>query len=95
MLIKFVHDNIINTLVWASKMGRKFDPDAKRWRFRSSLIYALGNGLEVSTYLHPQYFLVLGMLFLSASFFCVLCSSKHSLTMYSCFQQCWQTAANK
>ena len=46
--------------VWASKMGRKFDPDAKRWRFRSSLIYALGNGLEVSTYLHPQYFLVLG-----------------------------------
>jgi hypothetical protein len=63
MLIKFVHDNIINTLVWASKMGRKFDPDAKRWRFRSSLIYALGNGLEVSTYLHPQYFLVLGMLF--------------------------------
>ena len=29
-------------MIWASKMGRKFDPDAKRWRFRSSLIYALG-----------------------------------------------------
>ena len=47
-------------MLWASKMGRKFDPDAKRWRFRSSLIYALGNGLEVSTYLHPQFFLILG-----------------------------------
>ena len=40
-------------MVWASKMGRKFDTDAKRWRFRSSLLYAAGNGLEIMTYCAP------------------------------------------
>ena len=38
-------------MVWASRIGCKFDPDAKRWRFRASLLYALGNGLEVCTQL--------------------------------------------
>lgn len=46
-------------MVWASKMGRKFDPDAKRWRYRSSLLFALGNGLEVMTYVFPAFFLLL------------------------------------
>ena len=44
-------------MLWASKMGRKFDSDAKRWRFRASLLYALGNGLEIVTYACPAFFL--------------------------------------
>ena len=44
-------------MLWASKMGRKFDSDAKRWRFRASLLYALGNGLEIATYACPAFFL--------------------------------------
>jgi len=43
---------------WASKMGRKFDSDAKRWRFRSSLVFALGNALEIITYVFPSLFLL-------------------------------------
>ena len=43
---------------WASKMGRKFDSDAKRWRFRSSLVFALGNALEIVTYIFPSLFLL-------------------------------------
>eukprot|EP00559_Dactyliosolen_fragilissimus_P000931 CAMPEP_0184856384 /NCGR_PEP_ID=MMETSP0580-20130426/1572_1 /TAXON_ID=1118495 /ORGANISM="Dactyliosolen fragilissimus" /LENGTH=670 /DNA_ID=CAMNT_0027351385 /DNA_START=274 /DNA_END=2286 /DNA_ORIENTATION=+ len=46
-------------MLWASRMGRKFDSDAKRWRFRSSLLYATGNGLEVLTYVKPHLFLPL------------------------------------
>ncbi|GMH46827.1 hypothetical protein TrRE_jg11711, partial [Triparma retinervis] len=46
-------------MLWASKMGRKFDPDAKRWRFRSSLLYSLGNLMEIITYIYPPLFLLL------------------------------------
>jgi len=45
-------------MVWASRMGRKFDTDAKRWRFRSSILFAAGNGLEVATYVWPSLFLL-------------------------------------
>lgn len=48
----------ISRIMWASENGRKFDIDAKRWRFRSSVLYAIGNGLEVLTYLTPSLFLV-------------------------------------
>eukprot|EP00804_Cyclotella_cryptica_P009850 CCRYP_014142-RB/>CCRYP_014142-RB protein AED:0.03 eAED:0.03 QI:1144/1/1/1/1/1/3/331/415 len=68
-------------------MGRKFDPDAKRWRFRSSLIYALGNGLEVSTYLHPQYFLVLAMLANSCKQMSMLTSSATRNALYNSFKR--------
>eukprot|EP00633_Aureoumbra_lagunensis_P006488 CAMPEP_0197319440 /NCGR_PEP_ID=MMETSP0891-20130614/54884_1 /TAXON_ID=44058 ORGANISM="Aureoumbra lagunensis, Strain CCMP1510" /NCGR_SAMPLE_ID=MMETSP0891 /ASSEMBLY_ACC=CAM_ASM_000534 /LENGTH=67 /DNA_ID=CAMNT_0042810369 /DNA_START=60 /DNA_END=260 /DNA_ORIENTATION=- len=37
----------LTRLAWAGKMGRSFDGDAKRWRFRSSLLYATGNGLQI------------------------------------------------
>lgn len=74
-------------MAWASKMGRKFDPDAKRWRFRASLIYALGNGLEVSTYLHPQYFLVLAMLANSCKQMSMLTSSATRNALYNSFRQ--------
>lgn len=45
-------------MAWAAKMGRKFDSDAKRWRFRSSLVFALGNALEIVTYVYPSLFLI-------------------------------------
>lgn len=67
-------------------MGRKFDPDAKRWRFRSALIYALGNGLEVSTYLHPGYFLVLAMLANSCKQMSMLTSSATRNALYNSFK---------
>ncbi len=74
-------------MAWASKMGRKFDPDAKRWRFRASLIYALGNGLEVSTYLHPQCFLVLAMLANSCKQMSMLTSSATRNALYNSFRR--------
>jgi len=49
----------LGRIVWASQLGRRFDSDAKRWRFRSSLLYAMGNGLEMITYVMPSLFLVL------------------------------------
>lgn len=48
----------ISRVFWASKYGRRFDSDAKKWRFRSALLFAMGNGLEIFTYLFPSYFLV-------------------------------------
>jgi len=46
-------------IMWAGRMGRQFDADAKRWRFRSSIMYALGNGLEIVTYIFPACFILL------------------------------------
>jgi hypothetical protein len=80
-------------MVWASKMGRKFDPDAKRWRFRSALIYALGNGLEVSTYLHPQYFLLLAMLANSCKQMSMLTSSATRNALYNSFKRVGTTSS--
>ena len=45
-------------MFWASKMGLRFDSDAKRWRFRSAFVFAAGNGLEIATYIFPHMFLV-------------------------------------
>lgn len=45
-------------VAWASGFGRKFDSNAKKWRFKAAILYALGNSLEVSTLLFPSYFLV-------------------------------------
>merc|ERR1712091_394796 len=49
----------VTRLCWAGKMGREFDGDAKRWRFRSSLLYATGNGLQIATFAFPLLFLLL------------------------------------
>jgi hypothetical protein len=45
-------------IFWASTNGRRFDGDAKKWRFRSALLFALGNGLEVLTYIFPSLFFI-------------------------------------
>lgn len=74
-------------MAWASKMGRKFDPDAKRWRFRASLTYAIGNGLEVCTFLHPQYFLILAMMANSCKQMSMLTSSATRNALYNSFRR--------
>lgn len=81
-------------MVWASKMGRKFDPDAKRWRYRASFIYALGNGLEVCTYLHPQYFLPLAMVANSCKQMSMLTSSATRNALYNSFKGDGVSAVN-
>jgi hypothetical protein len=48
----------LSRILWASKYGRKFDADAKQWRFLSSVFFAIGNGLEILTYMVPSLFLV-------------------------------------
>ena len=74
-------------MAWASKMGRKFDSDAKRWRYRACFIYALGNGLEVSTYLHPRFFLILAMLANSCKQVSMLTSSATRNALYNSFRR--------
>jgi len=73
-------------MVWASKMGGKFDSDAKRWRFRASLLFALGNGLEVGTYIAPQWFLLLATLGNAAKQIGMLTSSATRNALYTTFK---------
>jgi hypothetical protein len=73
-------------MLWASKMGRKFDPDAKRWRYRSSLLFALGNGLEVMTYVFPSLFLVLATMANSFKQMSMLTSSATRNALYNSFR---------
>jgi len=73
-------------MIWASRMGRKFDPDAKRWRYRSSLLFALGNGLEVMTYVYPQLFLVLATMANSLKQMSMLTSSATRNALYNSFR---------
>ncbi len=49
----------LGRILWAGRMGQRFDADAKRWRFRSSLLYVIGSGLEIGTYVVPSLFLLL------------------------------------
>lgn len=72
-------------MVWASRMGRKFDPDAKRWRYRSSLLFAVGNGLEVLTYVYPSLFLLLATLANSLKQMSMLTSSSTRNAVYNSF----------
>ncbi|CAB1096949.1 unnamed protein product [Ectocarpus sp. CCAP 1310/34] len=72
-------------ILWASKMGRRFDSDAKRWRFRSSLLYAAGNGLEIVTYVFPASFLVLAAMANSFKQMSMLTSSATRNTIYRSF----------
>lgn len=72
-------------IMWASKMGRRFDSDAKRWRFRSSLLYAAGTGLEVLTYVFPSAFLVLATIANTLKQMSMLTSSATRNAMYKSF----------
>ena len=73
-------------MVWASRMGRKFDPDAKRWRFRSAFVFAAGNGLEVATYVFPQLFLVFATVANCCKQVSMLTSSATRNALYNSFR---------
>ena len=49
-------------VLWASRMGSSFDCDAKRWRFRASLIFMVGSALEMACRIFPAFFLLLASL---------------------------------
>jgi len=76
----------LTRLIWASRMGRRFDSDAKRWRFRASLVYALGNYLEILTYVKPSFFLLWATFANSCKQVAMLTSSATRTSLYNSFQ---------
>lgn len=70
-------------IFWASRNGRKFDCDAKKWRFRSSLLFAAGNALEIITFLVPSLFLLIAALANGLKQMAMLTSSATRNTMYA------------
>jgi len=76
----------LTRLVWASRMGRRFDSDAKRWRFRASLVYALGNYLEIVTYINPSLFLLWATIANSCKQVAMLTSSATRTSLYNSFR---------
>ncbi|GJQ09855.1 hypothetical protein GpartN1_g1646.t1 [Galdieria partita] len=75
----------LGKMVWASQMGRDFDADPKRWRFRSALLYALGNGLEIVTQIFPASFLLFATLANSMKQISMLTASATRNAMYKNF----------
>lgn len=75
----------VGRIAWAGKMGRRFDADAKRWRFRSSLLYASGSGLEIVTYIFPASFLLLATSANALKQMSMLTSSATRNTIYRSF----------
>ncbi|GKY98826.1 hypothetical protein MPSEU_000838600 [Mayamaea pseudoterrestris] len=73
-------------MLWASRMGRRFDSDAKRWRFRSAVSYAFGNALEIVTYLNPSGFLVWATLANAFKQTSMLTSSSTRTAIYNSFR---------
>ena len=81
-------------LVWASRMGGKFDSDAKRWRFRGSVVFAFGNALEILTYVNPQLFLVWATLSNCCKQISMLTSSSTRTAIYNSFRPTGNIAEN-
>lgn len=73
-------------MLWASRMGRRFDSDAKRWRFRSSFVFAAGNGLEIITYVFPSLFLLWATLANCCKQISMLTSSSTRTSIYNSFR---------
>ena len=73
-------------MAWASQMGRRFDSDAKRWRFRSAFIFAAGNFLEITTYMLPSMFLVWATLANCCKQMSMLTSSSTRTALYNSFR---------
>jgi hypothetical protein len=71
---------------WASYMGRRFDSDAKRWRYRSAFIFAAGNALEIVTYMIPSMFLVWATLANCCKQMSMLTSSSTRTSLYNSFR---------
>ena len=71
----------ISRIFWAGWFGKSFDANAKRWRFRSSFLYTLGNCLELITYFFPSWFLVTAALANALKQISILTSSATRNTM--------------
>lgn len=84
----------VGKMIWAGSMGKDFDVDPKRWRFRSALLYALGNGLEIVTQIFPASFLVFATLANSMKQVSMLTSSATRNAMYRSFGGLSQNIAN-
>jgi Vitamin B6 photo-protection and homoeostasis len=69
----------VSRIFWASRHGRKFDFNAKKWRFRSALLFAAGNGFEILTYVFPAFFLILAAVANASKQVCPLFSLLSSL----------------
>lgn len=76
----------VTRMVWASRMGNRFDADAKRWRMRSALSFAMGNGLEIATYAVPSLFLVLATLANCCKQVSMLTSSSTRSSIFNAFR---------
>jgi uncharacterized protein YqgC (DUF456 family) len=84
----------VGKMLWASGMGKDFDVDPKRWRFRSALLYAMGNGMEIVTQIFPASFLVLATVANSMKQVSMLTSSATRNAMYRSFSGQGQNIAN-
>lgn len=84
----------VGKMLWAGSMGKDFDVDPKRWRFRSALLYAFGNGLEIVTQIFPASFLVFATLANSMKQVSMLTSSATRNAMYRSFGGRSQNIAN-
>lgn len=84
----------VGKMLWAGSMGKDFDIDPKRWRFRSALLYACGNGLEIVTQIFPASFLVLATLANSMKQVSMLTASATRNAMYRSFGERSQNIAN-
>lgn len=84
----------VGKMIWAGSMGKDFDVDPKRWRFRSALLYALGNGLEIVTQIFPASFLVFATAANSMKQVSMLTSSATRNAMYRSFGGRSQNIAN-
>jgi hypothetical protein len=73
-------------ILWAGKMGRRFDCDAKRWRYRGTLLFAAGNGLEIVTYVYPAAFLLFATAGNCLKQVAMLTSSSTRNTLYNSFR---------
>ena len=73
-------------MMWASKMGGRFDSDAKRWRMRASFLYAFGNGMEIATYVMPQLFLLFATLANCCKQMSMLTCSSTRTALYNSFR---------
>lgn len=84
----------VGKMIWAGSMGKDFDVDPKRWRFRSALLYAMGNGLEIVTQIFPASFLIFATLANSMKQVSMLTASATRNAMYRSFGDRSQNIAN-
>eukprot|EP00178_Gracilaria_changii_P001942 TRINITY_DN1284_c0_g1_i2.p1 TRINITY_DN1284_c0_g1~~TRINITY_DN1284_c0_g1_i2.p1 ORF type:complete len:737 (-),score=108.48 TRINITY_DN1284_c0_g1_i2:5070-7280(-) len=84
----------VGKMVWAGSMGKDFDVDPKRWRFRSALLYVFGSGLEIVTQIFPASFLLFATAANTMKQVSMLTASATRNAMYRSFGERSQNIAN-